>query len=514
MEPKIIRLNAPKQTFMFADDIPYTQENKHLLLGSGMRKKKGGVFNPANKQKLALNLNDPDVLDATEKEEKLKQFTKLHKLDDSHVYYNITITNTSLTGEIKATFQEFRGEAIIENPEDYHLSVIRFTIPTATIPLLIPSIQPGPPPFGSNTDPLLTNYSFTLSYYSDDGTTVPAENEQVYLRFVPQNIDALSPDQWDNSGVIANEAFYAIYSYQNFIQMWNDALSNCFFALSSTAQDSGIIPPKFIFDPVTQLISLIVHKNYAVPDDPTVGYIHIFSNKLMSGFLQAFNTIYYDEDPIDGMTALIVIDSDDSNKYIRASGPISITTASNTTITSSALFTRDMLGGIITAQGIPLNTTMTALASTSSATISTAATASATINATISNNNYLKISQQSINLSAIDSIRSIIFTTGSVPIKSEYTPTISKDSTTTSNFLPILTDFEPELPSQGFDRSVLTYLPTAEYRLVDMKGNIPLQKFDLTIFWQDRLLNRYPLYLLPQQSIDIKILFRKKSVVK
>lgn len=237
-------------------------------------------FDAANDTKLSTSKKEESD------EQKNQNFSRLMKLDDDHVYYNIVITNTSTTDPILANFQEFRTEAIIKNPEDYHLSVIRFTIPTASIPLLIPSIQPGPSPYGSNPNKNVTNYSFTLSYFPDDGSKDPEDIVQEVI-FESQDLDSPDPTRWDTVGVSQNVNYYSIYSYQQFIDMWNGALDNAFSSLSSPAQAYAQAPPKFIYDPSTQLISLITPSTYAPPQDDSVSYVHIYCNTLLATFMEA-----------------------------------------------------------------------------------------------------------------------------------------------------------------------------------------------------------------------------------
>lgn len=447
-----------------------------------------------------------------DEQEKNENFSKLMKLDDDHVYYNIVMTNTSTTDPKLATFNEVRTEAIVKVPEDYHLSVIRFTIPTESIPLLVPSIQPGPPPYGPNANFRLTNYSFTLQYMSDDLSTVE-DPVQVYVQFFPQNLNATAPKRWDNIGVVQNVNFYSIYAYQHFIDTWNLALSQAFDGLSTAAQTSGIAAPYFIFDPVTQLISLIVPTTYVQPNDTTVPHLHISANTLMGTFLESFQ-LFYNDTATMGRNYIFNISNNGNNYYNKNFGPLDLViTSGSTAITSTGGYLLpSMAGATLEGNGIVTNTIISSVTNATTGVISSNATASGTYRFNVYDPYYLRISQQSVNLSAFNSIRSIVMTTGEVPIKSEYTPVLSNNAT--SNFLPILTDFEPQLPESGLDRGLLSYLPTAEYRLVDLKGKNELKRFDLQLFWQDKLLNRYPIYIFPQQSADVKILFRKKSVVK
>lgn len=437
--------------------------------------------------------------------------TELAKVDDSHVYYNAVITNTSTTKNAIATFQEFRGDPIVDVPEDYHLSVIRFAIPGTNIPIFVASIQAGPSPYGSNSNPNLTNYSVTLSYFSDDGKSVPETVVQKYITFVPNDVSEPTPTRWDVTGVTQNSLYYSVYSYHSFLDMINTAFSSALADLiTAVGGPVGVInPPELIFDPATQLISLVVEKGYIAPASTAVGYVHIYINNLLSTFMDTFDFVINGQNTANGKDLQFVVEQRINNNYTINSGPIAIgTTNTSTAITSASLFTKKMSGGIFTASGVPLNATAT-FNNTSSMTLSNAATATATVNATIVNNNFVIMTQESPALFLWNSIRSLVLTTGTVPIKAEYIPNSTQGSTS-DNFIPILTDFEP-LQSSGNDRSLIQYYPTSEYRLIDLRGATPLNTFDLQIYWQDKQQNRYPLYLPPLGSADIKFLLRKKS---
>lgn len=457
----------------------------------------------------AISLPATQAMPILERELTLK--SEVVAPDDSHVYYNAVITNTSTTNDMKASFQEFRSDPIIDRPEDFHLSIVRFSIPGEYIPIFIASIQAGPSPYGSNSDPNKTNYSVTLSYYSDDGKTVSATDAQQYVQFVPQDAHSSTPTRWDATGVLLNNQYYSVYSYQAFLDMINIALSTAFAnLLIAVGGPVGVVTaPFFIYDPNTQLIKLVAEKGYAPPASTTTGYVHIYTNALLSSFLETFQQQYYNFNSTNGKDVQYIVKNNGVNTYTLNFGPIAIgTTNTSTAITSSALFTAYMAGGIFTASGVPLNATAT-FNNTSSMTLSIAATATATVNATIANNNFYIMSQELPSLFLWNSMRSIVITTGTIPIKSEFTPNANQGSTA-DNFVPILTDFEPQ-QTGGNDRSLIQYVPTAEYRLIDLKGLTALTVIDLQIYWQDKQLNRYPIYLPPLGSADIKFLFRKKS---
>ena len=57
--------------------------------------------------------------------------------DDTHIYYDISIFNNDISGDmpVNLKFNEQRsGGALIENPQDYYLSIVRFEIDSPSLP--------------------------------------------------------------------------------------------------------------------------------------------------------------------------------------------------------------------------------------------------------------------------------------------------------------------------------------------------------------------------------------------
>ncbi len=125
---------------------------------------------------------------------------------------------------------------------------------------------------------------------------------------------------------------------------------------------------------------------------------------------------------------------------------------------------------------------------------------------------YFRMDMQFPMLYLWNSLKNIVFLTGTIPLKYEYLPALNGSGA--NNFLPILTDFEPNQDLAGETRSNLNYFPQGPYRLIDMNGDVPLTKFDVSIFWQDHNDVLRPLYLLPGTVATIKFLFVKRVLYK
>jgi hypothetical protein len=75
--------------------------------------------------------------------------------------------------------------------------------------------------------------------------------------------------------------------------------------------------------------------------------------------------------------------------------------------------------------------------------------------------------------------------------------------------IPILTDYSTD----GLYKNFLYYVPTSEYRRLQLYGSTPLTSIDLELFWRDRLGGLNPFLLSSNTTICIKMLFEKKSAM-
>lgn len=147
----------------------------------------------------------------------------------NHIYYDVSyLNNTTLPQPV--TLLDNRSTPLVKNPKAYHLSVVRFTIPTSYIPIFIW-------PESSGNAANNTFYSVTIN------------SSQVFLVYVPQNT------------LTTNDAnFRFVYSYQQFVDAINVALNAAFIAATPAGTTT---PPYMIFDPATGLFSIIAEAAYA-----------------------------------------------------------------------------------------------------------------------------------------------------------------------------------------------------------------------------------------------------------
>lgn len=367
----------------------------------------------------------------------VRSYSEIKKDCSENIYYNVIINNpmvknlNDISGNntsMRAEFIENRVQSILDNPSDYFLSIIRFEIPGANIPLFVmPHIINPLNPLDVNFTPL----QFTFTY-----NNVSFTRNLIYISNQPINVP-ISPTQF----ISDDNPYYYVYTYQHMIDMMNTTLLNCFndlkiaFPLAPPSE-----APYFIYNAETQLISLITQYNYSIPNSISIGF-----NQNMGRFLRGFNFIL-----INGLPTFI-IENTQNNAYAKP-------------------------GGTIPLPSFPPD--------------------------------YLETKQEFNTLQYWNSFKNIVFITGTIPVQAEYIPQLNGQGS--NNFRPILTDFEPLLSEAGDARSVIQYFPQGPYRLVNMQSCTPLNKFDVSIYWQDQENNLYPIFISPGQSLSIKFLFTRK----
>lgn len=337
---------------------------------------------------------------------------------DTHIYYDAVISNPEGSQQlVLSTFQDQRGDVIIERPEKYHLSLIRFEVPTSVIPQFV---------FKDNT------YFVTLRF---SGT------------------DFIQPVVWISNDLTSTTS-RNILNYFDWLNMVNTALASAFTALKAAFPAAPPTnAPQIIFDPPSGIFSYFVDDSY----DPVVAgapTIEIWNNTALYSKFLAF--------------------------WINFNG-----------LTETALNRKNFQ---IVIKSLPNNTNTTT--------------------------HKITMSQQGAALGASLDPQAVVFTSSNLPVRSEVVPITNtgySTSSATTTFKKILTDFTIPVGGNSQDGGstinaiAYQYLPTAEYRLIDMIGSSPLTQVDLAVFWQSKDGTLNPFFIGPNQTLTAKFLFRKKQ---
>lgn len=146
-----------------------------------------------------------------------------------------------------------------------------------------------------------------------------------------------------------------------------------------------------------------------------------------------------------------------------------------------------------------------------------------TNSSTIGGINYYRIEQESSSLPAWYRVYKIVIVSNSLVSRKEFISFKTADPNSdyvkeelrgnigAVNTLGIVQDFDYSFYTPNIER--ITYNPTAEYRWVDLLAREPMYKIDFQVFIQSEHGTLIPLVLEPNDNVNIKFLFRKRSSV-
>jgi hypothetical protein len=129
---------------------------------------------------------------------------------------------------------------------------------------------------------------------------------------------------------------------------------------------------------------------------------------------------------------------------------------------------------------------------------------------------YNQIIQEYPSTIALYQPRSLRLVSGNVPTRPESIPIAGTSTSTVSggsnnNSQVILTDFDLPLANSIADiKPFVQYYQVGPYRYIDLRTQGALYQFDVTIYWVDEVGNLFPLFINPQQTVNIKFMFKNK----
>lgn len=490
------------------------------------------------------------------------------------IYYNANIINniTSATGtgagaDPAIRFQETRDTALINDASKYNFSIVRFQMvgPNKDLPLFIPSIQlnrPGAP----QTNPNLTIYLLSIAYQREWVTTnfpggimftVAPGSTPVIYRPETQN-PSVAPFPGAPPGGLTQQdlssRYYWVYTYRHWCDLVNEAMLTAMENLRITFQtqwnaagtgDAFPYPtlvsfladhdaPFIKYDDnsgkftiygdtrafnVTDVIDgsqdvlgrytgvgdpvpLFVAPVGAPPQPSTAPYLRLFFGANLFGLFTNFKNAYYNVPQIRfplTPTVLTTVPTAPSLVPVEYTNEILFTNENYTNILNN----NPLLQGSTTVPPPPYNPYF--------------------LIPSIKQNLYWSITQDYPSTDSLWSpIESIVFVSTLLPVKNEFVAEPTRfgqgnlgfsSATSPSAFLPIITDLNVDTgqyKAQGY-REVLTYTPTAEYRMATMGASKQeIRNVDISVYWKNRLDGSInPVQMFNLSSVSIKIMFRK-----
>lgn len=370
----------------------------------------------------------------------------------THIYYNINITNNDTTGSNPPPvidFNETRNQPYLNNPSNYFLSVVRFSVSTPTLPLFIPQ------PVVGSTDPNKLIYTITMEWTGASQTYTA----QVNLSFARQT-QAVDPPATPIAETDILNPYYYIYSYQWFIDvMVNPALIAAYNALNTLVVAGGeVLPsnyaPFMLWDPSadTAIINCDVSGyDFVALSEP----IKIYFNTPMYNLFSSFSASNFGVNAPQGKNFLISVYNTGFNTFKNVSNGITYIQVLQEYPTSPLW--NPVISIVFSTALMPVVPELTAAPA--------------------------------------------VFTGGSG----------FSSSGNNSNLTNILTDLEVPLVQGWETKPTVNYAPAAEYRLSDLFGSNPVSAINVIVFWKDRFGGLHPLTLAAGGSANIKIMFRRKD---
>lgn len=382
-----------------------------------------------------------------------KNFNSFAESKDSHKYFNITLVNKT-NNPLQASYLELRSDAVLPNPEQYHMSIERFDIPCSYLPLQVVEVAVGIT--GSS------GQGFCISY---TGTLTPNERGNVVSPQIPDytGINGQVPvglgpgvQYNDEEGMVigtVNSSF--AYYYETMLDCFNFAIADAEnWTIDNCPTYTADFTPFFSYNANSQLITLNAPQQYNLN---ITGAPKLQWGAVTQYFLQSIPVRYADQENPAGNCATAKI-------YPRG-GPES-----------------SQLNGW---QQIQIPNTLTPTYFTG-----------------------ICLTQEWPCLENFQFPKTLQFLTNTIPvtlqdINNQNLGTVSDPSSL------IFTNFD--IPLGTDSRSVVQFYIQGERRLIDLNGNVPLKQMSWNLYWSDQLQNLVPLYIPPYQSIGVLVQFIKKD---
>jgi hypothetical protein len=480
----------------------------------------------------------------------------------NHAYYTLNFRNNGINGEAedaRVDYLEVRNNPYLLEPDLYACSIVRFSVTTATLPIFIPQMSPDFSNDPNDAAYQKTVYSVTMSFNGGPET-------RTYVKYLPQTT-GLSASPAGNANDATTNPYYYVYQAAQFVVMVNNALATCFSAVIANSAANVTKCPVYIdwIDKDSQAIfyaprTLCQEPGFASQPTPSVVLAGTGTVGTISG-AGSVASPWQATVAILSTAGLIIGQSVSASNGTGSLYGGSPTSTRITAIAANTSFTYQVIGGtiptagdvtVITATGqlkVWFNSALFNLFSSFQAVKepfsygsqvssngkhfryqwwniynSKEQTAETFVPPNLlgrgpAQEEYLAINQSYSVVPLWNPVKAIVFTTSLLPVLPEMVSAAQSLGSSTSfsnngnnaDVQNVLTDFEVELITGEETRPVVYYVPTAEYRMVDLQSNQPLSAIQLSVSWRNKFGALVPLNLGTDGNAQIKILFRRRD---
>jgi hypothetical protein len=442
-----------------------------------------------------------------------------YNTDPNHIYYDLQLLNNDTVGSsqsLPVRFSETRTSTILANPSEYFLSIQRFSLDTPSLPLFLPEPETNVA-FNPTLDPNQLVYRFAI--YQQGSATPPISFP---VTFVPDfNPTVPKPTTLDLNAL--SDPYYFVYQFRDFIDMMNVAIAN-------ECDTLGIPAPFFDID-LSNNMALYFPQNSTPntynPDGSikTSGSVgNIWDDSIINGPINS-SWVLCMNSPLWALLSSFQTRYIDSLNYL--AGPGAFFTPTTNPLEINGWYVFKVTPALVGATVNPIDV--------SSINLTGGYQSFGHQYYTVSTNQFPWLSDRytqstpdtlsfTVQVSAYpctpiwNPVRQLLFTTALMPITNELvaTPAVFNSNLAldnddaNNNFSPIITDLEVPLTRGDETKPTVNYSPQAEYRLIDLQSNSPINAIEISIFWKDAYGGIHPFLLEPGCSASLKLLFRKK----
>ena len=422
-----------------------------------------------------------------------------------HLYYDLEVANQSLSDTSappsELSFTEVRASAVLSNPNEYFMSIVRFSVDTAgSLPVFLPQIdlaQSSDPAVNPNF-PNLTIYSLSFTYKdatSGNPLIAAGITETANVIYKPHStplaINSVSQFKPPVAPLTIDKCttpYFWVQSFYWWINMINTSMATAWTALVAAVNTAvpgtiaaGFDPPPYMtWDSIQNKATIWLPEtlfNQGYDWDPATtpnpAFCALSFNAPLHILFSSFEYVFNSYQPPQ---AFIIRCYDRRNVGYSATGNLQLT---------APLYTPP--GGVPTpVWTAPGGLAMEQLYSTGPTRCP---------------------------------VTSILFTTSLLPVLPSLIglPRIFIGASTASqvqgnnNIQNQITDLEVPLTRGDEYLPNVLYSPVAEYRLLDLQSNAPLQAIQISVFWKDIFGQTHPFYLQNGCGATLKVMFRKKA---
>jgi uncharacterized protein YcfL len=386
------------------------------------------------------------------------QYSQIRDNPD-HIYYDLTarsyasnVTDTSVPIRLSDT----RSNPIINDISMYEMSIVRFQVDTfsESLPVLLFQTE------RFSVDPNIGIYTVTLEYNDGAGglTSSSAEN----LIWSPQLKDEQVPSSpvSNPSGIQSFTPYYYVYNFQYFINLINEALTRAMDKLKALVAPvlNTVEEPWLVWND-NQTATLYARESHFDSDvvDPTPK-VNIYFNRALYSILSSLPSVKFGLNSPD-------------NKYYQI------------------LVKRYNGAKVVTLPNFGID-------------------------------KLIEVPQEYPTTDQFTPISSIMFTTSTIPVIANQmsNATVYIDgqpnqlNQSYNQFANVLTDISST--DMAYKPSLL-YVAQGEYRMISLMNNRqPLNQVDIEVFWVDKVGVKRAVFLPPNASVTLKLMFRKKKYLK